>query len=255
MEPGINDINGYSWNGFSLFSKLSVYQGVRHSLFSNTNSNQWFSSFELFCNISGVCYKYESEMPIPDDVKKMFRFLLLWLFETRTVGTNPPVSRIKTFSIHKISQKIDEFSIRCSVSLEKLYEELSANIFRLSAEFSAPPTLQNNREPCKGEWVDEVNESISPTHASPAPTPTPYIHIHTHLHYNDQLIKETDRNILITAQFHLKNRSANKFKGRTRSVYWKHQEHSKISKKSNEKETTFLDGEMNKSVCSPWYYG
>jgi hypothetical protein len=42
--------------------------------------------------------------------------------------------------------------------------------------------------------------------------------ISTNLYYNDQLIKKIDRNILTTAQFHLKNRSTNKLKGKTRSI-------------------------------------
>jgi len=59
----------------------------------------------------------------------------------------PAESQVKTPFGNKISQKVDEFSILCSVSCGKLYEALSVKIFRLSAEFLAPPTFQNNREP------------------------------------------------------------------------------------------------------------
>ena len=47
----------------------------------------------------------------------------------------PAESQVKTLFGNKISQKVDEFSIRCSVSVEKSYQALSAKIFRLSAEF------------------------------------------------------------------------------------------------------------------------
>jgi hypothetical protein len=50
-------------------------------------------------------------------------------------------SQIKTLSINKILQKVDEFSTICSVSAEKLYKALSAKHFRPFAEFSAPPTF------------------------------------------------------------------------------------------------------------------
>jgi hypothetical protein len=53
-------------------------------------------------------------------------------------------------------QKIDEFSILCSVSTENSYKALSAKIFRLSAEFLSPPTFQNNREP----WIGYVKEDV-----------------------------------------------------------------------------------------------
>jgi len=55
-------------------------------------------------------------------------------------------SQIKTLSINKILQEIDEFSTICSVSAEKLCMVLSAKHFRRFAEFSAPYTFQTNQE-------------------------------------------------------------------------------------------------------------
>jgi hypothetical protein len=61
-------------------------------------------------------------------------------------GIFPTESRIKTIFINKIPPKVDEFTILCSVSAGKPFETLSA-------EFSSPPTFQNNREPCNSHII------------------------------------------------------------------------------------------------------
>jgi len=66
----------------------------------------------------------------------------------------PAESQVKTLFGSKIRQKVDEFSILCSVSFENLYEALSVKIFRLSAEFLAPPLFKTIGNP---EFVEDVS--------------------------------------------------------------------------------------------------